>query len=65
MTKTELVNDMKKFVGGGGFMNQKQLAAYVGKDRHNVAKYTSLCAPVTGKRTYFIGDLADAILHVG
>lgn len=65
MTKTELIADMKKSVNGAGFMNQKQLAAYIGKDRHNVSKYTQHCTPVTGKRTYFIGDLAEAILELG
>lgn len=64
MMKSELMEDMKKSTNGSGFMNKKELARYLGIDRHNVKVYTDLCAPVIGKQRYYVGDLADAILKL-
>lgn len=61
MTKTELVNEMKKFCGGSSFITRKKFAKFMGKkDPHSVDKYLYGLECADGI-DYFIPDVADAL----
>lgn len=62
MKRIDLIADMKKFVGGGGFVTRKQTAEYMGlKDPHSVDKHLNGLERVNGKY-YFIPDVVDQLL---
>lgn len=58
--KTDMIRDLKEFVGGGSFCSRKQAAAFMGyKDPHYVDPYLA-DLPRNGKR-YYIRDVAEKI----
>lgn len=61
MNKSELVTDMKRFCGGGAFINRTQLAAYLGfKDVHSADRFLYGLERVSGKK-FFIPDVVEAM----
>ena len=60
-TKTEIVNDMKRFAGAS-FITRKQLADYMGfKDPHSVDVFL---APLQQtKHRYFIPEVVERIIE--
>lgn len=64
MTKTELVNDMRRQTGAS-FITRKQLAEYLGKkDPHSVDGLIHGLTRFAGKK-YFIADVAEQIMLTG
>ena len=62
MLKKDLVNDMRRYVSGGGFITKKELTEYLGrKDQHYVEKFVNHLERIDG-RLYFIPDVADSLL---
>lgn len=59
MTKRELINDMKSFVGGG-LITRKKLAEYMGCHRQTTYQYTDGLNSVNGKY-YFVPDVAERL----
>ena len=61
MKKTELINDLKQYTGGG-VITRKQLAGYMSKkDPHGVDRYLFGLQRIDGKY-YFIPDVADSLI---
>lgn len=62
MTKTELIQDMKAFVDGSGWMTVTDLAKYLGyKDRTSARKYVKGIPRIGYK--FAIADVADNIMR--
>lgn len=61
MKRSDLVADLRRYCGGGGFITRQGLAAYLGyADPHRVDYLLSGLGRVNNK-LYFIGDIADAL----
>ena len=61
MKRSDLIADMRRFVGGGGFITRKSLADYLGyKDPHCVDKYL-IGLDKVGGRYFFIPDVATVL----
>lgn len=61
MKRSDLIADLRRFVGGGGFITRQQLTTYLGlKDAHCVDKYLFRLDKVGG-RYFFIPDVAEAL----
>lgn len=64
MKRSDLVADLRRFVGGGGFITRQGLAEYLGySDPHGVDAFLHGLERVKGK-LFFIGDVADALKGV-
>lgn len=62
MDKRKLIQDMKTYCGGGGFITRQKLAQYMNlKDPHSVDIYLYGLTRVNG-RHYFIPEVCE-ILH--
>ena len=62
MTKSELVQSMRQFVGGGSFIRRYQLADYMGrKDPHSIDKYLRKLNRIDGD-LYFLQDVAEVLI---
>lgn len=62
MKRADLIADMKKFVGGGGFITRKLTAEYLGlKDPHSVDRHLNGLERVNGKY-FFIPDVVDELI---
>ena len=62
MTLQELKRDLKKYVGGGGFISPGQIASYTGqKKTEHVRKYYIHAGHLEGTNKYFIDDVARAM----
>ena len=60
MTKTELINDMKKACGSS-FITRRKLANYMGiNDVHTVDRYLAALQRIDNKY-YFIPDVAEVL----
>lgn len=63
MNKTELKNELQKYVNGSGFIQKCQLAQFMGyKDPNTVNKYLAGLEKV-GRGFYLINDVAEAIVQ--
>lgn len=62
MTKAELSADLRRHVGGSGFITRSQLANYYGvAEPRAIDKYLEGLDRIS-KKYYFIGDVASNIL---
>lgn len=61
MTRSELIKDIKQFAGGASWVNRKQIAEYLGCDRHSdpVVSAVKGC-PKYGTK-YCVLDVAENI----
>lgn len=65
MKRSDLIADLRRFVGGGGFITRQGVANYLGySDPHCVDNLLSGLERVRGK-LYFINDVADALREGG
>jgi len=64
ITKQSLTRDIKAFVGGGGLINQTQIAKYIGRSRGAVPELVEGLDvfPTKKAKRYFIDDVAARIL---
>lgn len=62
MLRQDLINDLRKHTGGASFITQKDLAAYLGCDRHTVARLMRDTSGINGKR-FYLPDVATTIMH--
>lgn len=63
MTKTELVNDLKRSCGGSGFITRKQVSDYFGNAcPKSIDRYLRGLERVNEKY-FFIPDVADNIIR--
>lgn len=65
MKRADLIADLRRFVGGGGFITRQGVANYLGyADPHAVDPLLHGLERVKG-RLYFLGDVADALKEGG
>lgn len=62
MTKTELTADLRKFLGGSGFITRRQTADYFGVSEPRVIDKYLHGLPRISDKYYFISDVAENIL---
>ncbi|NLE25534.1 MAG: hypothetical protein GX625_09370 [Clostridiaceae bacterium] len=64
MDRQILIKDMKQYVGGGGFINQSQIAKYLRRSRDCIPPLVEdLDFLSTGReKKYFIPDIASRLL---
>lgn len=61
MKRTDLIADLRRYVGGGGFITRQGLADYLGySDPHSVDSLLQGLERVKGK-LYYLGDVADVL----
>lgn len=61
MKRSDLISDMKQYVGGGGFITRQGLANYLGiKDPHSIDRHLNGLERVN-RKYYFIPDVVDAL----